>query len=115
MKKISILIIIMFSITSLTAMTEKQKINMLLDRIESSDCIFIRNGVRHNSKAAREHLELKLSKAGGRIKTARQFIKYLASKSSWTGRPYCVEMKNGTKYKAADWLTMQLKDIEKSE
>ncbi len=66
-------------------LTEEQKIQALLEAVETSGVQFIRNGTAYGGKEARSHLELKLSRAGGRIKTAEHFIEYLATKSSMTG------------------------------
>ncbi|MCB1189130.1 MAG: DUF5329 domain-containing protein [Leptospiraceae bacterium] len=90
---------------------EKTKIKLLIDKVETCNCKFIRNGSEHSPKDAKSHLELKLSKAGSRIKTAEQFIQYLATKSSFTGRPYYI-LENGKKIPSATWLKEKLKEIE---
>lgn len=96
------------------SITEKQKIAKLLDVVERSGVTFIRNGSEHSAKQARQHLELKLRRAGSRIRTARHFIRYLATKSSWTGRLYYIRLKNGTKIPAGKWLLARLVEIERS-
>lgn len=96
-------------------LSEKQKIDHLLRTIEQAGIRFIRNGIEYDGKKARQHMELKLGKAGGRIKTADQFITYLATKSSMTGRPYYVVLADGRKLPSATWLRGVLKELESKE
>ena len=112
--KIFVIIFLLSTITSVLALAESEKILKLLDSIERSNLIFIRNGVEYSSRKARKHLELKMSKVGSRIHTAEQFIEYIASKSTWTGEPYYLKFKDGTIMKTADWLQQILAEMEKS-
>ena len=97
------------------SISEPGKIDLLLDRVEKSNLVFIRNGIKYSSTRAREHLEHKLKMAGDRIQTARQFIEHVASRSYLTGIPYYVQYKNGKKVKTGSWLKNQLLQIEKNE
>jgi len=118
MIKRNVLPVIVFMVVSTIpalSMSESGKIDLLLSRIEKSNLIFIRNGAEYTSKRAREHLEYKYSRAGDRIQTARQFIKFIATRSYLTGIPYYVRYPDGRKIKTSNWLLKQLKQIEKSE
>ena len=84
---------------------ETKEIEALLKKIETSDIIFIRNGVEHNAKEAADHLRSKWEQTNGKIKTKKDFIEQLATKSSLTGELYLVQLKDGSKIKAEDWLT----------
>lgn len=84
---------------------ETKEIEALLKKIETSDIIFIRNGVEHTAKEAADHLRSKWEQTNGKIKTKKDFIEQLATKSSLTGELYLVQLKDGSKIKAADWLT----------
>jgi len=84
---------------------ETKEIEALLKKIETSDIIFIRNGNEHTAKEAAEHLRSKWEQTNGKIKTKKDFIEQLATKSSLTGELYLVQLKDGSKIKAADWLT----------
>jgi hypothetical protein len=66
-------------------MSEKEKINYLLEAVSTSGVTFIRNDTKYSGAEAKAHLELKLRNAGSRIQTADDFITYLASKSSLSG------------------------------
>lgn len=112
--KISILVLLtMGSIGPSWANSEKDRIRFLLETVESSQCTFIRNGSHHKASKARKHLERKLNHAGDRIKTAEDFINHLASKSSFSGRPYFIQEKNGTKVAARVWFYRHLALFDK--
>lgn len=115
LKNFIVFIFMLCTAGSAFALSESEKIKVLLDKIENSGLIFIRNGMEYSSKKARKHLELKLSNAGSKIRTAEQFIGYIATKSSWTGVPYYVKLPDGTKLKSADWLRRRLAEIEKKK
>ncbi len=83
---------------------ETKEIEALLKKIETSDIIFIRNGNEHTAKEAADHLRSKWEQTNGKIKTKKDFIEQLATKSSLTGELYLVQLKDGSKIKAADWL-----------
>lgn len=91
---------------------EEQKIQLLLQYVEQSGAVFIRNGSEHNCKDAAAHLKMKLQKAGNRIRTARDFIDLIASKSSTTGEAYQMKMKNGSVMPVRDILYYELRKIE---
>ncbi|MFW2405536.1 MAG: DUF5329 domain-containing protein [Gammaproteobacteria bacterium] len=90
------------------ATTPDIEIQYLLDAVGDSSCTFNRNGKEHSADEARDHLAMKYRRAGSRrIKTAESFIKYLASESSWTGKPYSIEC-DGASVPSRDWLTDRL-------
>lgn len=89
---------------------ETDQIELLLERIENSDIIFIRNGTEHTPKEAAEHLRSKWEQSKGQIKTLDGFIKNIASESSSSRVPYHVKLKNGTVVSAEEWYETQMKD-----
>lgn len=72
---------------------------------------FIRNGDAHTAADAASHLQLKRRKAGGRIKTAEDFITYCATGSSLSGKPYQIRLANGTTVASADFLRARLREL----
>lgn len=83
------------------------EIEHLLQYIDTSDCTFIRNGKSHDSKDAGMHIRKKYDHIKGRIKTTEDFIRYAATKSSMSGRPYQI-ICDGDKMATAEWLTREL-------
>ena len=113
--KTFIIITLLLSTSCLMGLSETDKITTLLDMIENSKLVFIRNGTEYAAPKARQHLQMKLQRAGLKIKTAEDFIKYIASKSSWTGRHYYIKHPNGIKEKSMNWLRKNLRRIEGSK
>jgi len=91
---------------------EYYKIVYLLNVIGASKLVFIRNGVEYTGEEARRHLLHKLDSAGDRIRTAEDFINYIASESSESGITYYVQFADGTRVEAGIWLRDQLAKIE---
>jgi hypothetical protein len=116
-KFLFILLLAVFCISQAFAMsdTEKKKIDFLLSKIESSNLTFIRNGKSYTGKDARNHLQNKIDYAGNRLTTADDFINYIASNSSITGRSYYVKTSDGKKMEARQWLEDTLKEMPKDQ
>ena len=89
------------------------EITSLIAAVRESDCEFNRNGSLHSAEAAAEHLELKYSRGKRYADSAEAFIERLASKSSWSGKPYEM-ICDGETQSAGDWLTMALATIRSS-
>ncbi len=85
----------------------QDEINHLLNYIETSDCIFIRNNSRHTPAKAVEHIKRKYNYLKKRIKSTEDFIKGAASKSSMSGKPYMI-ICSGKEMVTADWLRAEL-------
>jgi len=89
------------------------EITALIEAVRESGCEFNRNGSLHSAEAAAEHLELKYSRGKRYADSAEAFIERLASKSSWSGKPYEM-ICDGETQPAGDWLTMALATIRSS-
>jgi hypothetical protein len=83
------------------------EIDHLLRFIETSDCVFVRNGEKHDAAAAHDHIQRKYAYAKRWIETSEQFIEYTATKSSTTGKRYSV-ICAGREEPSADWLKREL-------
>ena len=83
------------------------EIRALIHAVAESECEFNRNGSLHSAEAAAEHLELKYSRGKRYADSAEAFIERLASKSSWSGKPYRM-ICNGETQLTGDWLTARL-------
>lgn len=95
------------------APTDAQRIEALIQAVADLEgASFLRNGTAHTPKEAADHLRLKWKKAGGRVKTAPDFIRYCASGSSLSGKPYEIRLKNGQTVLARDWFWTELKRME---
>jgi hypothetical protein len=120
MKKIAA--IILFSLVTAvqtgaqTKLTEEQKIDHLVLFIRNlKGAMFIRNGTEHLATAAADHLQMKREKAGSRIKTAKDFIEKVATKSSISGDYYMIRFANGKEFPAYMVLENELKKLEEGK
>ncbi len=88
------------------------EIDHLLDFVGASSCTFVRNGTPGTATAARDHLVGKYSFAKGRISTADEFIKNLATESSMSGDPYLIRCGRNER-PAGAWLAEELRRYRK--
>ncbi|MBL8317459.1 MAG: DUF5329 domain-containing protein [Burkholderiaceae bacterium] len=93
--------------------TAVKEITQLLERIEASNCSFMRNGSWYTPAEARKHLQRKLDYmvARGMLGSAEQFITDTASASSFTGKPYMVRCGSAEPMASAAWLNAELRRI----
>lgn len=92
---------------------EQTKIDYLLGELRASPETFIRNGREHSGKRAASHLARKLSFAGRRVQTARDFVHGIGSRSLDSGKPYLVRSSDGKQRPLSQWLLDRLDRYEK--
>ena len=91
--------------------TSRDEIEHLIHYVETSECQFDRNDEWRSGVDAAAHLRDKYNYVlffWGKP-TAEQFIKDIASNSSYSGRPYVVRCGNGPLTPSADWLFQELR------
>ncbi len=95
----------------------QKEIAQLLDRIESSNCSFARNGSWHGPADARKHLQMKVDYMVKRnmLGSTEEFISKAATASSVSGEAYQIKCGNGAPMASATWLTAELKRIRASQ
>ena len=84
-----------------------EEIQHLITHIGNSECRFVRNGKDYAADKAREHIQMKYDHARSRIKSAEDFIRYVGTKSSMSGRPYGIRCGDRT-VPCGDWLFEEL-------
>ena len=84
------------------------QIEYLLTSIAESGCVFIRNGMEHDAVAAESHLRMKYRRGKKWVTDAESFITRLATKSSFSGRPYRIRCPGEEAMATADWLNQKL-------
>jgi hypothetical protein len=91
---------------------EQTRIDGLIACVAASGISFVRNGTTHNARAAAAHMRMKWGYAGKRITSAEIFIEHIGSRSSTTGEPYRVTLRDGRSLDAGPWLHGLLKEID---
>lgn len=114
MKKISAALVILVLLAAVHVCaqdpSETARIQYLLASVEALEgAKFIRNGSEHEARAAADHLRLKLKAAGSKVKTAEDFIRFCASRSSMTGEPYLIRLADGTTVRSEVFFRNRLK------
>lgn len=101
------------SIKPIKTITEQEKIDFLIKSIEDlKGAKFWRNGTYYDAKSAASHLRMKRDKAGNSVKTARDFIDKIATKSSVSGEYYRIKFESGKEIETRVFLNEKLKEIE---
>ncbi|MCV6620908.1 MAG: DUF5329 domain-containing protein [Cellvibrionaceae bacterium] len=86
----------------------QQEINHLLVYVKSTNCQYERNGKRHSGKEAVKHIQRKYRYFADEIKTAEDFIRLCATKSTMSGKYYKVHCAEGKAIKSVNWLNEEL-------
>ncbi|HUR71277.1 MAG TPA: DUF5329 family protein [Candidatus Limnocylindrales bacterium] len=112
-----LLIALLISPSILRAQTvpvaEKQKIDALIEHVgELKDAKFIRNGSSYEPAAAVRFLRGKWNANKAEVKTARDFIDKVATKSGTSGKPYLMRYSDGKEIPSREFLLAELKKIE---
>ena len=84
------------------------EIEFLLTTVGSSDCVFVRNGKRHDAEDAEDHLRMKYRRGKRYASTTEAFIERLASKSSMSKKLYHIECPGSEPVPSGEWLTQRL-------
>lgn len=101
-------VVVSLLLPSAFAADAADEIDYLIQAIQSSDCVFVRNGKRHEPDEAASHLRMKYSRGKKYAGSAEKFIERLASKSSFSGKPYFMECAGRPPQPSADWLMQKL-------
>ena len=91
------------------------EIEHLITTVGESGCTFIRNGSRHDADDAASHMRLKYRRGKRYAPTAELFIERLASKSSFSGKPYAIECPGNDAVPSGDWLTARLQEYRERQ
>ena len=100
---------------ALSAADENPEIDYLLEEIGKSGCIFIRNGSRHSSEKAEDHLRMKYDRGRRYATSAEAFIERLASKSSMTRKHYMMECPGEEAKPSGEWLMQRLEELRSGQ
>lgn len=94
-------------------LTEAEKIDRLIESIRAmKGATFIRNGSEHTCQEAAAHLKAKYEKHGSKIKSADEFISFLATKSSMSGEVYKIRFADGHEEPTAEVLHHVLEQLK---
>ncbi len=108
--KIIKFLVILLVVVSAGALADTQKeIEHLLDFVANTSCKFERNGTLYGGIEAQGHINKKYQYFIDKIKSAEDFIKYSATRSTMSGKKYKILCPNMPAQNNADWLHDELK------
>lgn len=110
-------VILLFIASSATWAGEQAlsvEVGHLIDAVAESGCSFVRNGKEHTASEAVDHLQMKARRGKRYYDTAEEFIDRIASKSSWSGKPYLIQCADKPAVSAGDWFTQVLTEYRAS-
>ena len=92
---------------------EKQKIEALISHVGAlKEAKFVRNGWTYEPSTAVRFLRGKWEANASEVKSARDFIDKVASRSGTSGKPYQIRFDDGKEIKSRELLLAELKKIE---
>jgi hypothetical protein len=97
---------------------EKKKIDFLLHEIEHlKGARFLRNGSFYSPAEASDYLRMKMTwnDRSRPVKTAKDFINRIASKSTITGKPLLIQFDDGRKMEMKAFLDQKLSEWKEGD
>ena len=95
------------------AASEKQKIEALIKQVgDLKDAKFVRNGSTYEPATAVRFLRGKWDANKAEVKTVRDFIDKVATKSGTSGKPYLMRYSDGKEIPSREFLLAELKKLE---
>jgi uncharacterized protein (DUF2345 family) len=84
-----------------------------LEYVKNADVVFIRNNREHTADEAAAHMRRKYEHFKDQMKTPEDFIRFAGTKSSLSGKPYQIRMKDGQTILTQKWLEDALEKYRK--
>ncbi len=114
--KIVRFLVVLLVILSTAAYADTQKeITHLLDFVANTACKFERNGTLYGGIEAQGHIKKKYQYFIYKIKSAEDFIKYSATRSTMSGKKYTILCADMPVQNSADWLLEELKKFRQGQ
>jgi hypothetical protein len=93
---------------------ERARIERLLDAMAArKDLHFVRNGKEYTAAQGADFLRGKLHWQIDKVATVQDFISQIGTRSTTSGDVYLVRLADGRSLPSADYLTQELRRIEK--
>jgi hypothetical protein len=102
-----IVLVTLLGVCAQSAIAEEElesTIKYLLAYVKNADVVFIRNNREHTGDEAAAHMRRKYEHFKDQVRTPEDFIRFAATKSLMSGKPYQVRMKNGKTMLTQKWL-----------
>lgn len=94
---------------------QKQEVEHLINYLETSNCLMVRNGGSHEGAEAAKHVRRKYQYFRDDISSTEEFIELSATRSTMSSKPYEVHCPGKPPVKSADWLLSELEAFRGDE
>lgn len=111
------IVLLLLASTSLQAEVpdnQKHEVNHLINFVQQSACLLERNQTKYPGAEAATHIRDKYDYYRDDIFSTEDFIKYSATNSMISGKPYHVHCETSVVQTTAEWLTAELKRYRKT-
>ena len=113
--KIIRFLVVLLVILSTAAYADTQtEITHLLEFVGNTACKFERNGTLYGGIEAQGHIKIKYQYFIDKINSAEDFIKYSATRSTFSGKKYTILCADMPMQFSSDWLLEELKKYRQS-
>jgi len=105
-------LLLLISLLVLPALADTaSEITHLMNYVKKTECSYIRNGTEHNGVDAAAHIKKKYDYYNdkGKIKSAEDFIRLSATRSTMSGSKYMISCPGEAKVESGKWLLKELK------
>lgn len=105
-----ILLIVFLSSFSMADVADNQKaeVEHLLEFVKSSDCIFERNGKKHDAEEGYKHIKRKYWYFKNKVTNTEEFIEFSGTMSTRSGKDYLIYCEGNEPVKSSVWLMEEL-------
>ncbi|WP_210247080.1 DUF5329 family protein [Aliikangiella marina] len=100
----------LLSLSQIASADMQSEIEHLLGYVKSTDCVYERNGKKHNGAEAHKHILRKYDYYEDDIESTEDFIKYSATKSNMSGKFYLIHCPNQPTLTSQAWLLQELSE-----
>lgn len=104
----AIFVLVCLNVPVIGKTAAEAEISYLIEFVAQSGCAFERNGRVYDAGRAASHLNLKYQRGRRYADSAEHFIDRVASKSSFSGKPYYISCPDADRATAKAWLYQAL-------
>lgn len=87
---------------------QKPEVEHLLQFVQTSDCVFERNGKKYDAADGYKHMKRKYWYFKNKITTTEEFIEYCGTKSTRSGKNYLIYCDKNEPIESSVWLLEEL-------
>jgi len=108
-------ILLLFSFSLFAQDKMHNEINHLLNYVKTTQCVYVRNGDKHDGPDAMNHIKRKYDYFEDEIHSAEDFVRLSATKSTMSGKKYHIKCPGEPEVESGRWMLDELAHYRKTE